>query len=107
MHVFHRYSIPAVGYVPRRSQRLAQNSVHTGRPPVHPYRRSSKDIKISWIILFLLSCVTLRLPTVCINQVARLADGLHCLYCDILTIKILVYSSYSLLNHPQSRTQFS
>ena len=49
---FHLYSIPAVGYVPRRSQRLAQNSFHTGRPPVHPYRRSSKDVKISWIVLF-------------------------------------------------------
>lgn len=63
--------------------------------------------KFRGLYFFLLSCVTLRLPTVCINQVARLADGLHCLYCDILTIKILVYSSYSLLNHPQSRTQFS
>lgn len=36
--------LQAVGYVPRRSQRLAQNSFHTGRPPVHPYRRSSESM---------------------------------------------------------------
>jgi len=34
--------LQAVGHVPRRSQRLAQNASQTGRPPVHPYRRTSQ-----------------------------------------------------------------
>ena len=29
--------------MPRRSQRLAQNSVQSGRPPVHPYMKTGKD----------------------------------------------------------------
>ena len=33
----------AVGYVPRRSQRFGtQNASQPGRPPIHPYRRTSK-----------------------------------------------------------------
>lgn len=34
--------LQAVGHIPRRSQRLAQNSGPSGRPPVHPYRRTSQ-----------------------------------------------------------------
>ena len=63
--------------------------------------------KFRGLYFFLLSCVTLRLLTVCINQLAGLAGGLDCLSCDVSTIKVLVYSNYSLLNHPQSRRQFS
>lgn len=35
------YIYVAVGHVPRGSQRLA-NAGQSGRPPVHPYRRTSE-----------------------------------------------------------------
>lgn len=36
--------LEAVGYVPRRSQRFGtQNASQSGRPPIHPYRRTSQS----------------------------------------------------------------
>lgn len=36
--------LQAVGHMPRRSQRLAQNSVQSGRPPVHPYMKTGQSV---------------------------------------------------------------
>ena len=41
--------IIAVGHVPRRSQRLA-NVGQSGRPPIHPYKRTSKIIQHTTVL---------------------------------------------------------